>query len=90
MDSSRTPDRETTPDIGHYIADKLNGAIFSGWYTERIWIEDLHSYRDQIKVDQDELQMNKTLKSISRRVKKLRPGFTGIESNYSIHRHDIV
>merc|ERR1712080_336383 len=79
MGSSRTPERETTPDIEHFIADKLNGAMFSGWYTERIWIEDLQAYRDQIKVDQDELQMIKILKSISRRVKKLRPGFTGIE-----------
>ena len=79
MDSSRTPDRETTPDIHHYIADKLNGAIFSGWYTERIWIDDLKHYRDHIKIDEDEVQTNKILRSVSRRVRKLRPKFTGIE-----------
>ena len=79
MDSSRTPDRETTPDIRHYIADKLNGAIFSGWYTERIWIDDLKHYRDHIKIDEDEVQTNKILRSVSRRVRKLRPKFTGIE-----------
>ena len=79
MDSSRTPDRETTPDIHHYIADKLNGAIFSGWYTERVWIDNLQHYRDRIKVDEDEVQTNKILRSVSRRVKKLRPNFTGID-----------
>ena len=79
MDSSRTPDRETTPDIHHYIADKLNGAIFSGWYTERIWIDDLKHYRDHIKIDEDEVQTNKILRSVSRRVRKLHPNFTGIE-----------
>ena len=79
MDSSRTPDRETTPNIHHYIADKLNSAIFSGWYTERIWIEGVQQYRDEIKVDEDEVQMNKVLRSVSRRVKKLHPKFTGID-----------
>ena len=79
MDSSRTPDRETTPNIHHYIADKLNSAIFSGWYTERIWIEGVQQYRDEIKVDEDEVQMNKILRSVSRRVKKLHPKFTGID-----------
>ena len=84
MDSSRTPDRETTPDIHHYIADKLNSAIFSGWYTERIWIEGVQQYRDQIKVDEDEVQMNKILRSVSRRVKKLHPKFTGIDGKSRI------
>ena len=79
MDSSRTPERETTPDVQFYISEKLNGAIFSGWYTERIWIEDLKTYLDEIRIDEDEVQMNKNLRSVNRRVKKLRPGFTGIE-----------
>lgn len=79
MDSSRTPERETTPDLQFYISEKLNGAIFSGWYTERIWIEDLKTYLDEIRIDEDEVQMNKNLRSVNRRVKKLRPGFTGIE-----------
>ena len=79
MDSSRTPDRETTPYVECHIAEKLNGAIFSGWYTERIWIEDLKSYLDEIKIDEDEVQMVKNLKSVNRKLKRIRPGFTGIE-----------
>ena len=82
LDISHTPDRESTPDINHFISDKLNGAIFSGWYNERIWIEDLKSFRDQIQVDDEESQMQKILKSVNRRVRKIRPGFTGIKSKY--------
>ena len=79
MDSSRTPDRETTPDVECQIAEKLNGAIFSGWYTERIWIEDLKTYLDEIIIDEDEVQMLKNLRSVNRKLKRIRPGFTGIE-----------
>jgi hypothetical protein len=78
MDTSRNSDRESSPDVTSYIEEKLNNTIFSGWYSERIWIEDLKGYRDRIKVDDDELLMLKNVKSIHRRVKKVRPGFTGV------------
>ena len=86
MDSSRiprTPERESTPDIETYIT-KLHGAIFSGWYTERIWIDDLKMYLDEIKIDEDEVQMIKNLRSVNRRMKKIRPGFTGIERKLAL------
>lgn len=81
--ATETPERswrETTPDIQLYIAEKLNGTVFSAWYSDRIWIDDLRVYLDQIRVDEDELHIRKVLKSIQRRVSKLRPGFSGIES----------
>ena len=71
--------RESTPDIDSLIPEKLNGAIFSAWYTDRIWIDDLKAYRDQIKVDEDEFQIVKVLKTVNRKVKKQKSGFTGIE-----------
>ena len=81
IDHSQTleHEQEITSDIEPFISEKLNGCIFSAWYTERIWIEDLKSYRDQIKIDEDEIQMTKIFKNVNRKVKKLRSGFTGIE-----------
>lgn len=81
MDSSVTPDREILQDIDQFIPEKLNGVLFSGWYKDRIWIDDLSTYLDQIRIDPDELNMNKILKSVNRRIKKIRPGFNGIEKN---------
>ena len=49
------------------------------WYTDRIWIDDLKAYRDQIKIDEDEFQIVKVLKTVNRKVKKQKSGFTGIE-----------
>ena len=76
-------DRESTPDIETVIAEKLTGCIFSAWYTDRIWIDQLKNYRDQVKIDEDEIQTIKLLKSVNRKVKKQikAGGFTGIESN---------
>ena len=84
MDRSKSSDcdRDSTPDVEPFIAEKLTGCIFSAWYTDRIWIDQLKSYRDQVKIDEDEIQTIKLLKSVNRKVKKQITGFTGIESNY--------
>ena len=92
MEQSKSSEREreATPDLEQLIAEKLSGCIFSGWYTERIWIDDLKSYRDQIKIDEDEFQTIKIMKTVNRKVKKLRPGFTGIERKALMNKFTFV
>ncbi len=88
MDTSRTPERETSLDVSEYVQLKLNGAIFSGWYSERVLVDEISSkYLDQIQIDPEELHMNKILKSVTKKLKKHRNGnFLGIktkaEQNY--------
>lgn len=80
MDSSRTPDREV--DLPSYIAERLHGTIFSAWYTDRLWIEDLSAYRDQIQIDAVEERTIKVFKSVHRRLKKAsNSSFTGISKS---------
>ena len=83
MDKSKSSDcdRESTPDVEPFIVEKLTGCIFSAWYTDRIWIDQLKNYRDQVKIDEDEIQTIRLLKSVHRKVKKqIIGGLTGIES----------
>ena len=70
--------RESSPDLGNYVSEKLSNAIFSGWYADRVWVDELGVYRDRIQVDDDEADFIRSVKSVHRRVKKIR-SFTGIE-----------
>ena len=39
----------------------------------------IQNYLDEIIIDEDEVQMVKNLRSVNRKLKRIRPGFTGIE-----------
>lgn len=46
------------------------GLLFSGWYTQRVWVQECQSYRDQIQVDDGETEARRVIKSMMRKCKK--------------------
>lgn len=57
-----------------YIESCLRGRIFSGWVEERKWVENLGSYRDIVEVDEWEVDFNKQLNIIIRKIPGVQEG----------------
>ncbi|XP_047475565.1 uncharacterized protein LOC125029626 [Penaeus chinensis] len=57
-----------------YIESSLKGRIFSGWVDERKWVENLGSYRDIVEVDEWEVDFNKQLNIIIRKIPGVQEG----------------
>ncbi|XP_047487024.1 uncharacterized protein LOC125037825 [Penaeus chinensis] len=51
-----------------YIEDCLQGRFFSGWVEERRWVEHLGGYRDEVQVDEWEVELNAQLNAIVRSI----------------------
>ena len=49
---------------------KLFPLLFSAWFTERVYREDIGDYRDRLLVDKDEAKVVKAVRSAARRLKK--------------------
>ena len=44
--------------------------LFSAWFTERVYREEISDYRDRLLVDRDEVRVVKAVRSAARRLKK--------------------
>ncbi len=69
--------------LSHYLETRLPGLIFSGWYSDRVWVEGVAAFRDRIRADQGETETGKVLRGVARKVKKARDAsgiLSGIDS----------
>ena len=49
---------------------KLFPLLFSAWFTERVYREEISDYRDRLLVDKDESKVVKVVRSAARKLKK--------------------
>lgn len=68
MDSSNAS--STSESLEQVIQSRVQGLLFMGWYTKRIWVQELAGYRDALQPDPTETQAIKVFKSMIRRCKK--------------------
>jgi hypothetical protein len=60
--------------------------LFSAWFTERVYREEIADYRDRLQVDKEEVKVVKSVRIAARKIKKaitaaeLRNKSAGIES----------
>ena len=80
MEASSTPEKV---DLAGYLEQKTKSALFAGWYTDRIFVEEAKGYRDRIRIDEAEADIIKRLKSVFRRVKKEKK-LCGLESTKTV------
>ena len=80
LNVSNSP-KVTAETFDEYSQSKLKDAFFSGTYEDRVYVESLKSYRDRVIIDEAEVRIIKSLKSVLRRGKKLQgENFQGIKS----------
>ena len=85
--SPPTPSSSSSSLSASSVQDYLNarvsdGLLFSGWYTERVRVEEAQGkYLDRLTLDRSETEAAKVIKAASRKAKKVSTeGFTGVES----------
>lgn len=81
-----------TPEGLAYIESCLRGRIFSGWVEERKWVENLGSYRDIVEVDEWEVDFNKQLNIIIRKIPGVQEGtrWINITGKYSYFHYSLI
>ena len=71
--------------VQHFLDEKTSeGILFSGWYNDRVRVDDRDAYADRVTLDRGETEMAKTIRSMARRAKKMGDGFTRVESKRDI------
>ena len=84
LNISNSP-KVTAESFYEYSQTKLKDVFFSGVYEDRIYVESVKGYRDRVIVDEEEVRLIKSLKSVLRRGKKFQgENFHGIKSKLSL------
>jgi hypothetical protein len=56
-------------DIMDFARQKLVPLVFSGWYSDRVWVEAWSAFRDRIQVDNVESDVIHAARSVLRKAK---------------------
>ena len=67
---STTPPPSIAEALDSMRQTKLFPLLFSAWFTERVYREDISDYRDRLLVDKDESKVVKAVRSAARKLKR--------------------
>jgi len=75
-----------------HLRDRLSGCLFSGWYTERRYIEAVERYRDVVTVDPVETKLVKQVRYAIRKAGRILPensflGLAYVEEECRLYLH---